>query len=189
MKPLRGVLTHHSSEILADDGMDFALHTNPAADVASPGSVRTYCTEERCEGMPPVMTSPKSLKEHIVATLRPGVRAMVGNAGCELTFRHITPRTKENVPHMLRWADAAYELLGAQLVLAPMDFDIIHDVRTGGRLLTWAAVHHVPLAVFCGYRFLRPDQILLREYARRRVYSVPSLASSPRDTQASHARG
>jgi hypothetical protein len=115
------------------------------------------------------MTSPDSLKDQILTTLRPGVRAMVGNAGCELTFRHITPRATENVLHMLRWADAAYELLGSRLVLAPMDFDIIHDVKTGRRLLTWAAVHHVPLAVFCGYRFLFPEDAFshIREVCSR----------------------
>lgn len=169
MKLLRGVLTYDSSEILVDENMDFAIHTNPGVDVVSPGSVRTYCTEERCEKMPPVVTSPELLKDRIHATLRPGVRAMVGNAGSELTFRHITQRARKNVQHMLCWAEAAYELLGSQLVLAPMDFDIIHDVNTGGHLLAWAAKHHVPLAVFCGYRFLFPEDAFshIREFCTR----------------------
>jgi hypothetical protein len=28
---------------------------------------------------------------------------------------------------------------------------------TGGRLLAWAADHRVPLAIFCGFRFLFPE--------------------------------
>jgi hypothetical protein len=37
-----------------------------------------------------------------------------------------------------------------------MDYDLIHDVMTGSRLLAWAAAHRTPLAIFCGFRFLFP---------------------------------
>lgn len=157
MRLLRAEVTHAASESDRSDAIDFVVHANLKADVTAPGNVRTNCTETRCEGMPPVMTSPTSLKDQIRSSVRPGVRAMVGNAGCELTFRHIVARPRKNVRQMLRWADAAYELLGIQLVLAPMDYDLIHDVMQGGPLLAWAAEHRVPLAVFCGYRFLFPE--------------------------------
>lgn len=172
MKLLRGVL---NSEIHVGNGIDFAIHASSNADVTTPDSIRTYCTENRCEGMPPVMTSPYSLADRIRATIRPEVRAMVGNAGCELTFRHIVSSGRRNVHYMLRWAEAAYELLGAQLVLAPMDFDLIDDVKTGGRLLAWAAERHVPLAVFCGFRFLFPEDAFphIREFCKRIPMRVP----------------
>ncbi len=157
MSFLLGEMTGSGSQVEARDGIDCVLHTNPNADVTVPGDVRTYCTERRCEGMPPVVTQPESLREDIIATLKPGVRAMLGNAGCELTFRHITPGPEENVRAMLCWAEEAYGIIGEQLVLAPMDYDLIHDVMTGGRLLDWAAKHHVPLLIFCGYRFLFPE--------------------------------
>ncbi len=150
-------MTHASLPDDNWDGVTFAIHTNPDADVSQPGDVRTYCTERRCEGMPRVITSPDSLREQIAATLKPGVRAMLGNAGCELTFRHITKKPHANVRAMLLWAEEAYSLVGEQLVLSPMDYDLIHDVMTGGRLLAWAAAHRTPLAIFCGYRFLFPE--------------------------------
>jgi hypothetical protein len=171
MNLLHSVMTYDSSEIFAENGLDFAIHTNSQADVTRPGSVRTYCTDERCEGMLPVMTYSESLKDQIEATLRPGVRAMMGNAGCELTFRHLTPHPRKNVLHLLRWAEAAYELLGDRLVLAPMDFDVIHDVMTGGRLLAWAAAHRVPLAIFCGFRFLFPEDAF--SYIRAVCANIP----------------
>ena len=169
MSILRGEMTSSGSQIEARDGIDCIIHTNPDADVTVPGDVRTYCTERRCEGMPPVITSPESLKDQTNATLKPGVRAMIGNAGCELTFRHITPRPKTNVRAMLCWAEAAYEIIAERLVLAPMDFDLIHDVMTGGRLLTWAAKHRIPLLIFCGYRFLFPEDAFehIRKVCRR----------------------
>ena len=147
-------MTHAGSQVEASDGIDCVIHTNPDADVTVSGNLRTYCTERRCEGMPRVITHPEALKDQIAATLKPGVRAMIGNAGCELTFRHITPRPKENVRAMLSWAEEAYKIVGEQLVLAPMDYDLIHDVMTGGRLLDWSAKNRVPLLIFCGYRFL-----------------------------------
>lgn len=172
MKPLHGQL---NSEVHVGDGIDFAIFASPDADVTTPGGVRTYCTDPRCSGMSPVMTSPSSLADQIRATIRPGVRAMVGNAGCELTFRHIVSRGLRNVHYMLRWAEAAYELLGPQLVLAPMEFDLVDDVRVGGRLLAWAAEHHVPLAIFCGFRFLfREDEFNhIREVAAEQPMEAP----------------
>ncbi len=157
MRLLRGEMTHAGLQAENREDIDFVIHTNPDADVTRPGNVRTYCTERRCEGMPPVVTRPESLRDQTIATLKPGVRAMLGNAGCELTFRHITPRPKTNVRAMLCWAEEAYGIIGEQLVLVPMDYDLIHDVMTGGRLLKWAAKHRVPLLVFCGYRFLFPE--------------------------------
>lgn len=103
------------------------------------------------------MTSPYSLADHIRATIRPGVRALVGNNGAELTFRHIVGRGRRNIRLMIAWAEAAYTLLGVQLVLAPMDEDLIDDVQTGGHLLAWAGAHRVPLAKHCGFRFLFPE--------------------------------
>ena len=154
MSLLRGEMTHSGSQTEAPEGIDFVIHTNPAADVTVPGDVRTYCTERRCQGMPPVITRPESLRDQTIATLKPGVRAILGNAGCELTFRHISSCPKENVDHLLDWAEVAYEHVKTQLVLAPMDYDLVHDVMMGGRLLEWAAKHRVPLLIFCAYRFL-----------------------------------
>lgn len=139
------------------DGCDFRVFLSPTTDEAGKGDVRTYCTETRCDGMPSIVTSPRELRMHLVETLKPGVRAFVGNAGCELTFRHVFGEPERNVQEMLRWSQEAFELIGPQLVLAPMDYDLIHDVMTGGALLAWAAHHHVPLAVFCGYRFFFPE--------------------------------
>lgn len=150
-------VTHGQSEVEKFEGIDFVIHTRPSANVSAAGDVRTYCTDTRCEGMAPVFTSPRSLAENIHATLAPGVRAMVGNAGCELTFRHVFRKPSQNVQAMLQWAKQAYKIVGAQLILAPMDFDIIHDVMTGGKLLDWSARHGVPLVIFCGYRFLFPE--------------------------------
>lgn len=47
--------------------------------------------------------------------------------------------------------------MNTQLVLAPMDYDLIHDVMTGGKFLAWAARNRVPLLIFCAYRFLFPE--------------------------------
>ncbi len=168
MRLLRGETTQALSQAPRRDGIDFAVHTNPDAEVTVSDDVRTYCTERRCRGMPRVITHPETLREPIRTTLRPGVRAMVGNAGCELTFRHLTSQPAKNVLAMLHWAEAAYELVGHPLVLAPMDYDLIHDVMTGGRLLEWAARHRVPLAIFCGYRFLFQEDAFehMREVCR-----------------------
>ena len=171
----RGEITQDGSRTEARDGIDCIINTNPDADMTVPGDVRTYCTERRCEGMPLVITSPESLREEIIATLKPGVRAMVGNAGCELTFRHITPRPGTNVCAMLCWAEAAYEVIGERLVLAPMDYDLIHDVMTGGRLLKWAAKHRVPLLIFCGFRFLFPEDAF--DYIRQLCARYPMRLS------------
>ena len=101
------------------------------------------------------LTLPSSLKEMIKNGLAKDIRAMVGNTGCELTFRHrYGCAAKKNIRHILRWAEDAYVATDGKLVLAPMDFDLIHDVMTYGRLLRWAAQRNVPLAIFCGYRFL-----------------------------------
>jgi hypothetical protein len=136
---------------------DFQAFISPTSDEAGKGDVRTYCTETMCDGMPSVLTSPLDLQRQITETLKPGVRAFVGNAGCELTFRHVFGEPKRNVQEMLRWAGEAFDLIGDQLVLAPMDYDLIHDVMTGAALLAWASHHRVPLAVFCGYRFFFPE--------------------------------
>ena len=175
MKLLYGVITWGGSETLAGKDIDFVVHASSDTNVTTPGNVRSYCTDKRCEGMSPVMTSPFLLADHIRATIQPGVRAMVGNAGSELTFRHIVSNSRKNVLNMLHWAKAAYKLLGAQLVLAPMDFDLIDDVKTGGRLLTWAAEHNVPLAIFCGFRFLFPEGAFpyIRDFCKRIPMEVP----------------
>lgn len=142
---------------------DFALSTDPDWRQAAPGDVVTFCSERSCEQPDPGLQFPATLAGQIQtwaasespADTHPAVRAMVGNAGCELTYRHIHGRgAKRNVDAMLRWAYRAFALLGDRLVLAPMDFDLIHDVMTGGRLLAWSAKRAVPLLVFCGYRFL-----------------------------------
>ena len=134
----------------------FGIYIDPQQGhlVTTSADVRTYCTDPRCDGMARVMTSPASLAEEIRATLAPGVRAMIGNAGCELTFRHIFRRPPQNIESILCWAEAALAIVKDRLVLAPMDYDLVHDIKTGGRLLAWAAAQRIPLAVFCGYRFL-----------------------------------
>ncbi|MEN6449891.1 MAG: hypothetical protein ABFC96_05305 [Thermoguttaceae bacterium] len=171
----RALLSHGRCEIIAADGIDFVMHAADIVDVVTPGNVRTYCTDPLCSGMAPVMSSPASMADQIRATIRPGVRAMVGNAGPELTFRHIVSRGVRNVHYMLRWADAAYELLGPQMVLAPMEFDLVDDVRVGGRLLAWAAEHRVPLAIFCGFRFLFREDAFdhIREVAAAMPMEAP----------------
>lgn len=87
-------------------------------------------------------------------------RVLIGNVGCELTFRDMYPiEHVKNVREMLKWAKWAYSLLGDRLVLAPMDFDIIHDVLYGGKFLRWAAYYKVLVVVFCGFRyFYRADE-------------------------------
>lgn len=64
IKQPRGRPRRRPDEVLADraydaakrEGIDFVVNTNPTADVRVPGNVCTYCTETRCEGMPPMMT-------------------------------------------------------------------------------------------------------------------------------------
>jgi hypothetical protein len=134
---------------------DFAVHTSPTVAGWLPGDVGTYCTPGNCEQPSMTPTTPVTLKHAIESTLGDGVKAMIGNAGCELTFRHICGcNAKRNIRFILNWANCAYDILGPRLVLAPMDFDVIQDVMSGHRLLSWAARNHVPLVIFCGYRFL-----------------------------------
>ena len=137
------------------EGADFAVFSRMEEREYQAGDVRTYCSGEFCNSPEATLELPTWLESKIQSTLQPGVRALIGNAGCELTFRQIhCENAEENVKAMLRWAEWAYGLVGKRLVLGPMDFDLIHDVMTGARLLGWAAAHGVPLAVFCGYRFL-----------------------------------
>jgi hypothetical protein len=150
-------LTHGDEQRSPGPGLDFVIHTSRTLDVTLPGQIRTYATFD-LRPRPRVLTSPKSLEVHIRETLRPGVRAFIGNAGIELTFRNIfRRRPEENVRHMLIWAQEAYEIVGDRLVLGPMDFDLMQDAMFDAPLMRWAAEHHVPLAVFCGYRFLFPE--------------------------------
>lgn len=149
-------LTHGGKELSPPPGVDVVLHTCPGLTVESPGQIRTYTTDNRAEGMTPVVTSPFDLEETIHATLRPGVRAIIGNAGAELTFRHVFGSIRDNVRQLLNWANEAYELVGDRLILGPMDYDLLQDAMYGCRLMRWAAKRNVPLAVFCGYRFLFP---------------------------------
>jgi len=137
------------------EGIDFAisLHTGMDAGIKA-GDVRIYTTNNRADGMRPELTSPLTLEPYIRQTLQPGLRVMIGNAGGELTFRHVYRYPRPNVRELLRWAEESFRLVGRRLVLAPMDFDIVDDVSLGGPLLSWCAGHGVPLAVFCGYRFL-----------------------------------
>jgi len=147
---------------------DFGLSPNPVIGNIAAGDVCTFCTANNCETPPKVLSSPTILAESIRTTLPDGVRAMVGNAGCELTFRHIFGgKAGKNIRHILKWAKSAYGMLGDRLVLAPMDYDLIHDVMTGGRLLAWAAVNKVPLVIFCGYRFVFKED----EFEHIKIYS------------------
>ncbi len=174
MSLLLGEMTEHGSQVEARDGIDCVLHTNPNADVTVPGDARTYCTRTLAQLLPPVPTHPESLREQIHSTLRPGVRAMVGNAGCEISFayfRRVTTRPRRHVDAMLRWAEAAYELVGSQLILAPFNYDLVHEVMDGSRFLAWSAQNHVPLILFCGYSFLFPDDAF--EAVRLRWKSWP----------------
>ena len=57
----------------------------------------------------------------------------------------------------MHWADEAYAIMGNRLLLAPMDIDLLHDASFDGPLMQWAAVRKVPLAIFCGFRFLFPE--------------------------------
>jgi len=147
---------------------DFGLSTGPVSSGFVKNDICTFCTARNCETPPKVLSSPISLAESIRSTLPDGVRAMVGNAGCELTFRHMFgSRASKNIRHILRWAKSAYSILGERLVLAPMDFDLLHDVMTGGRLLAWAAANKVPLVIFCGYRFVFQED----EFEHIKLYS------------------
>ena len=134
---------------------DFALCTTPQASTLQEGDVGTYCTARNCETPPKLMVWPTILSATIESTLPQGARAMIGNAGCELTFRHIFGRNaKRNIQHIIQWAKRSYGILGSRLVLASMDYDLIHDVMTGCKLLRWSVFHKIPLVIFCGYRFL-----------------------------------
>lgn len=149
-------LTHGGKQLAPLDGTDFVIHTSPGLVVDLPGQVRTYTTDNRAEGMTPVVTSPYDLADKIRDTMRPGVRAFIGNCGAELTFRHCFGPLRVNMRYLLNWANEAYELVGDRLVLGPVDYDILQDVVCGGQLMRWAAERNVPLAIFCGYRFLFP---------------------------------
>ncbi|MCC7481759.1 MAG: hypothetical protein IT541_09585 [Hyphomicrobiales bacterium] len=136
---------------------DMAIHTDPDSPDVLSGDVCTFCSERSCERPNPstVLARPLSQEMLAFADRGDGVRAMVGNAGCELTFRHLEgSHARRNITRMLRWAMCSYTLLRRRLVLAPMDLDLIHDVMTGRQFLEWASTHRVPLVIFCGYRFL-----------------------------------
>ena len=134
---------------------DFALSNGGIGPGFVAGDVCTYCTAHDCENPPRGVVSPVGLSETIESTLPDGVRAMIGNAGCELTFRHrFASNARRNIRYILHWAKSAYSMIGSRLVLTPMDFDLIHDVKTGGKLLAWSAANKVPLAICCGYRFV-----------------------------------
>ena len=156
------------------EGGDFALVEEMADRSYLPGDVRTYYS--RPSGDPePSLALPSWLEPRIEQELEPGVRVQIGNAGCELSYRHIhAGNAKENVVAILRWAQWAYGLVGDGLVLAPMDFDLIHDVMTGRRLLRWAAAHRVPLVVHRGYRFFFPPDAFehIREVSGRHPFSA-----------------
>ena len=144
------------------DGADLAIQTDPSNSSLDVGDVRTFCSEVSCEHANPALSLPRFLEPsiHAFVNQHDGMRAMVGNAGCELTYRHLYNRNpRRNIRAILRWANWAYKLLSHRLVLAPMDLDLIHDAMTGRRLLDWAAFTRVPLVIFCGYRFLfREDE-------------------------------
>ena len=139
------------------DGADFGLFCQMEDHACRANDVRTYCSDPSCNSPNPTLELPTWLEARIRETLEPDVRALIGNAGCELTYRHVHGADADkNAAAMLAWAEWAYSLVGERLVLGPMDFDIIHDVMTGARLLRWAGARGVPLAVFCGYRLLFP---------------------------------
>lgn len=139
---------------------DFALHTAPGHRCVIPDDVGTFQSTNSCEQPDRALALPVRLLRELnqfVITQAFSCRAMVGNAGCELTFRHrFGNDARRNIHHILKWAEQAIGILGSRLVLAPMDLDLIHDVATDCQLLNWAARAHVPLAIFCGYRFLFP---------------------------------
>jgi hypothetical protein len=135
-------------------GIDRVMHINPDYIVDVPGQIRAYSTDNHAEHMAPVLTSPRDLADEIRSTLREGVYAVIGNAGAELSFRHVFSNASDNIRQMIRWADEAYDLIGPRLVLAPMDFDLLFDGMLGCQLMSWAAKRSIPLAVFCAYRFL-----------------------------------
>lgn len=141
-------------------GADLAIHTDPSSQAVQARDVRTFCSELSPERANPLLALPRWLEPALLdfASVDDGTRAMVGNAGSELTFRHLYGRNaRRNILTMLRWATWAYKLIGERLVLAPMDMDLIHDAMSGRRLLDWAAAHSVPLVIFCGYRLLFRD--------------------------------
>jgi hypothetical protein len=117
--------------------------------------------------------SADQLKDRVSKAMDAGLRVSIGNVGPQLTFRRLLRRHparanwNANVEQLLGWANAAYALAGEKLVLAPMDVDLSFDVATGGRLLAWAAAHHVPLIIANGFRWLfGPKAIAVRDISR-----------------------
>lgn len=159
-------------------GADFALFTREGVKYALEGDVVTYCTWPYCERVTKLMRWPEALEDTIHKTLPKNTRAMVGNSGCEVTFRHVSRGSaKKNIKYMLRWATRAYRLVGSRLVLAPMDVDLAQDVWTGGNLLRWAAAFKVPLMIFCGYRLLfQGDEFKHLRWVSKK-YDFPSMGN------------
>ena len=86
-----------------------------------------------------------------------GCLVCVGNAGPELLMHHaVSTDAERNISALLGFADWAFSIAGARLALSPMFFPIVFDLKTGGRLLRWAASHNVPLIWYWGWRLLYP---------------------------------
>lgn len=154
---------------------NFAIRTANDSRGLQSNDVMGFYTCASCSDPVRFRTTPTKIAGDIIEQLPKDIRAMIGNMGCEVSFRHVVDNEVFlNTELMLDWAKKSFGIIGQRLVLGPTDMDIIQDVMTGGRLLEWAGTHKVPLAIFCGYRFLFEEDAFeeIRKYSKEIPFAM-----------------
>lgn len=149
----------HQKDDTRMSDVDFVIWCRPGNHDCRPNDVQAIYS-------PPPNIDPTKAPptEKVKEYLDKGQRVVIGNyIGGELGFRFACPfepsRSEMNTRCLLQWADLCYAAAGDRLVLAPQPWDIMHDLRTGGRFMKWLGERKVPYLAFMGFRFLFPDDI------------------------------